>query len=94
MFVLLDWCTSKTLSGEEWLTQHIKNWNNNAKQKLSFEETNHICFFGDGKKVSTIYSAKIPTIIGSYRIGLETDIVDSDITLLFSKSLIKEKTKF
>ena len=46
------------------------------------------------KKSAPYILLKYQQIIGSYRIGLETDIVDSDITLLFSKSLIKEKTKF
>ena len=47
------------------MTQYINNLSNNERRKVSFEETNHIYCFGDSRKFSAMYSAKIPTIIRS-----------------------------
>ena len=66
----------------------ISNLNNNEQRNL-FEETNHIYSFGDSRKFSAIYPAKIPAIIRSYRFKTETEIVSSDIPPIFSKSSVK-----
>ena len=56
---------------------------------MSFGQTNHIHRFGDGKKIDSINSTKIPAFIGSHKFHIATDVVDNDIPLLFSKSLMK-----
>lgn len=50
-----------------------------------FGESNHAYRFGDGRKVKTIYSAKITAVIGSNTVEIETDVANNDIPLLFSK---------
>ena len=48
------------------------NLNNNEQRKL-YEEINHIYSFGDSRKFSAIYPAKISAIIRSYRFKIEAD---------------------
>ena len=45
--------------------------------------------FGDGRKVNALHSVKIPPTIGTHNLDIETDVVDNDIPLLFSKSSMK-----
>ena len=59
------------------------------KSQVSFGHSNHIYSFGDGRKIESIHSAKIPAIIGSYKFDIVTDVVDSDIPLFFLKSPTK-----
>ena len=73
---LLDCCASKTESGEEWLTQHFNNLNNKEQNIY-------------GRKANVIYSAKIPAINLSYRVGIKTNMAYIDISMLFSKSSIQ-----
>lgn len=87
---LLDCGASKTVCGKEWLTQYINNLNDHDQQKVCYGESNHIYRFGDGRKVNAIHSAKVPAMIGSHNIEIETDVVDNDIPLLFSKSSMKK----
>ena len=82
---ILDHRASKTICREEWLTQYINNLKNTDQQKVMFGESNHIYRLGDGKKVKAIYSAKIPAVI-------ETDVVNNEILLLFSKTTMKNNT--
>ena len=87
---LLDYRASKTIYREEWLTQYINNLKNTDQQKVIFGESNHTYRFGDGRKGKTIYSAKITAIIESDTLEIETDVVNNDIPLLFSKISMKK----
>ena len=60
-----------------------------------FGDPSHIYRFGDGRKSNAIYSLKIPAVIGSH--AVETDVVNNDFLLLFSKASTKKgkiKLKF
>ena len=87
---LLDYRASKTICREEWLTKYINNLKNTDQQKVIFGESNHTYRFGDGRKGKTIYSAKTTAIIGSDTIEIETDVVNNNIPLLFSKISMKK----
>ena len=86
---LLDSGASKTVCVKEWLTQYVNNLSDEDEQKVSFQQSNQIYRFGDGGKIDSIHSAKIPAIIGSHKSDIVTDVVDNDIPLLFSKSSVK-----
>ena len=71
------------------MTQYINNLSDTDRNKILFGESNHIYRFGDGRKVNALHSVKIPAIIGTHNLEIETDVVDNDIPLLFSKSSMK-----
>ena len=85
----MDCGASKTVCGKEWLTQYINNLSDTDQSKVLFAESNHIYRFGDGRKVNALHSVKIPAIIGTHILKIDTDVVDNDIPLLFSKSSMK-----
>ena len=55
------------------MTQLVTNNLNNNEQRKLYGEINHIYSFGDSRKFSAIYPAKIPAIIRSYRFKIEAD---------------------
>ena len=83
----MDCGASKTECGKEW--QYLNNLSDTDQSKVLFGESNHIYRFGDGRKVNTLHSVKIPAIVGIHNFEIETDVVDNDIPLLFSKSSMK-----
>ena len=58
-----------------------------------FGESNHIYRFGDGRKVNALHSVKIPAIIGTRNLGIETDVADSDIPLIIL-NIVNEKSQY
>ena len=86
---LLDCGASKAVCGKEWLAQCINNLSDEDQQEVSFGHSNCIYRFGDGRKIESIDSAKISAVIGSHKFDIMTDVVDSDIPLLFSRANMK-----
>ena len=48
--------------------------------------------FGNGRPVQSIKKVSLPVMIGKQEIELETNIVDTDIPLLLSKSAMKKSS--
>ena len=83
---LLDCGASKTVCGKAWFDEYAANLSDQDRDSIVFHTSQHVYRFGDGKRVQAIKGAKIPALIGLEAIYIETDIVNSDIPLLFSKS--------
>ena len=45
--------------------------------------------FGNGKRIKAHKTARIPIVLGSKKVNLDTDVVMEDIPLLFSRSSMK-----
>ena len=86
---LLDCGASKTVCGKTWFDEYAATLSEKDRESITFHTSQHVYRFGDGKRVQAIKGAKIPALIGFKAIYIETDIVDSDIPLLFSKSSMK-----
>ena len=69
---LLNCGASKTVYGKKWLTHYVNNLSDEDQQEVSFGHSNHICRFGDGQKIESLHSAKIPAIIGSHKFDIVT----------------------
>ena len=46
--------------------------------------------FGSGNKLASVKRVMLPGIVASFRVDINTDIVDADIPLLLSKSAMKK----
>lgn len=53
-------------------------------------KTNKSFRFGDGKSVRAHKKVNIPDYIGNEKLSIETEVVESDITLLISKTFMKK----
>ena len=86
---VLDSGASKTVCGTIWFQTYLDSLEENDKSKISYKSSSNKFKFGDGKKVNSLKQAKIPATIGNVETIIQTDIVESDIPLLLSKSSMK-----
>ena len=88
--VLHDCGTSKTICGKERLSHFVNNLCEEDQQQIQYCESNHVYWFGDGKKLKATHSAKILALLGNKHITIQTDVTENDIPLLLSKSSMKK----
>ena len=86
---VLDSGASKTVCGTPWFQAYLESLGEEDKSKIVYETSKNIFKFGDGKKVVSLKQARIPAVIGNVETSISTDIVDSDIPLLLSRSSMK-----
>ena len=86
---LLDCGASKTVCGKEWLNQYISNLPEHQQQYIKYTPSNHVYRFGDTRKMTAIEIVTFRAKIGEH-INIQSDILDNDIPLLFSKSSMKK----
>ena len=60
------------------------------QQHIQYSESNHMYWFGDGKKVKATHSAKIPALNGNNYILIQADLIENEVPLLLSKSSMKK----
>ena len=72
------------ISGEEWINEYIKNWNEEDKLEVLCCQTKSKSLFrlGDGVESKSIKTVNIPIVIGSERMLLVLHVVKNNIPLL------------
>ena len=86
---LLDCGASRTVNGSQWLEEYISALPTCDKSAVSYFANSTFYRFGDGVRVESKKSARIPAYIGSKKVFINTDIVEKDIPLLLSKAFMK-----
>ena len=61
---IIDTTCTKTIAGEEWLNNYLKNLDNTLINQVEVNPNKKTFKFGDGHKVTAISSVKIPGHIG------------------------------
>lgn len=87
---ILDTACTKTVCGENWLKDFLKFL---CKNKLAFQthiQSNESFIFGNGSELKSKYKAIIPIRLGRNICRIETEVIDSDICLLISKTTLKK----
>ena len=87
---VLDSEASKTVCGQAWLNTYLNSLNESDQSKVSYRNSSSSYRFGDGNKVMATKSVQMPAVIGNQSVMIETDIVQSDIPLLLSRSSKKK----
>ena len=87
---IIDTACTKTVTGEEWLHNYIKNLDDTLINQVEVYPSKRIFKFGDDHKVTAISSVKIPARIGETNCFIITEIVEEKIPLLLSKSSLKK----
>eukprot|EP00112_Aurelia_sp_Birch-Aquarium-sp1_P008508 Seg1939.7 transcript_id=Seg1939.7/GoldUCD/mRNA.D3Y31 product="hypothetical protein" protein_id=Seg1939.7/GoldUCD/D3Y31 len=84
--VLYSGCT-QTVCGNNWLNCFKET----MQEEIMIEEPSHATFkFGNGDAVISSKKVVLPVTIGSKNVKLETDVVDTEISLLMSKAAMKK----
>ena len=86
---VMDCGATNTVCGQPWFNEFESSLNAIDRSKISYADSAKPFRFGDGKIVKSNKMATIPAYIGEKRVLINTDIVDADIPLLFSKSAMK-----
>ena len=86
---LLDSGCTKTVCGVTWMDAFLDTLNDDEKKLVETSYSDTKFKFGDGIETKSIKLMKIPATLGNKRIMISTDVVESDIPLLLSRSSMK-----
>ena len=87
---VIDCGASKTVCGREWFESYIDMLPEDDKKSITQVEGGSSYKFGVGKTYKAFKSCRIPIKIGKIKAYLETDVIDHDLPLLFSRSSMKK----
>ena len=94
---VLDSGCTKNVCGESWLTNYLDTLTESDRSKVVVEKSSNSFRFGNGKSLNSEKMVTFPAQIGKEDIMIKSDVIDSDLPLLLSKSTMKKanvKTDF
>ena len=87
--MVVDSACSKTVCGKKWLKCYIDSLDEQMRTKLRFEKGEKMYKFGGGVKLKSCALVTLPAFIGGVEEVIVTDVVESDIPLLWSTKDMK-----
>ena len=87
---ILDSGASSTVSGKNWMDIYLGTLPKEKLQRVQYFDSNNSFKFGAGDIHKSLYKVKVPATIGQKEIFVESDVVDLNIPMLFSKSSMKK----
>lgn len=86
---VLDSACSSTVCGQNWLTDYLETLSDSDRNKVSVNPGVRVFKFGGGTKLKSKAEYVLPAVIAGRDVSVRTDIVDSNIPLLLSRSAMK-----
>ena len=87
---VLDSGCNKTVCGLEWYNCFLDTLPEKASKKIETKESTTTFRFGNDQTLRSKFKVTIPCIIGGVRVDINTDVVESSIPLLLSKTAMKK----
>ena len=87
---VLDSGCTKNVCGESWLTNYLDTLTESDRSKVVVEKSSNSFRFGNGKSLNSEKMVTFPAQIGKEDIMIKSDVIDSDLPLLLSKSAMKK----
>ena len=87
---VVDTTCTKTVTGEEWYMNYIKDIPCELKSRIKSVESNTLYKFGDGHKVFSYKKVALPANIASINCFIDIESVKENIPLLLHKSSLKK----
>ena len=87
---VLDTACSSTVCGLDWLNCFLDTLTDHDIKKVVVENSNMNFKFGDGSIIKSLKRVVFPAILAGYRCRIKTDVIDTDIPLLFGKPSMKK----
>ena len=87
--MVLDSACTRNVCGRPWLYCFLDSLNNDDRKKLKFSSSKRIYKFGGGERLKSEAEISIPAFINGLEIMIDTDVVASDIPLLWSTKDMK-----
>ena len=87
---VLDSGCTKNVCGESWLTNYLDTLTESDRSKVVVEKSSNSFRFGNGKSLNSEKMVTFPAQIGKEDIMIKSDVIDSDLPLLLSKSAMSK----
>ena len=86
---VLDSACSSTVCGQNWIENYLKCLPEYDKAKVIQNEGTRMFRFGGGTVLKSLAEYRVPAMLAGQEITLVTDVVESDIPLLLSRTAMK-----
>ena len=86
--ILDSGCTS-SVCGREWFDCYVASLDDSQRRTMKESSSNRSFKFGDGNVIRSMKEVVLPCVIGSNKVNIQCDVVESKIPLLLSKSAMK-----
>ena len=87
---ILDCGASATVVGKVWLDSYLNGLPSNMSNQVQYTESNNYFKFGSDQRFKSLFQVRLPAQIGSKRVLIVTDVVETSIPLLLSKAAMKK----
>ena len=87
---ILDSGCSKTVCGIEWLEIYLETLSESERSKVKFEDSDARFKFGSDHIYESRGRVIFPAILGKRKVFIGTDVVDTEVPLLLSKTMMKK----
>ena len=87
---VLDTACTKCVTGMEWLETYIQSLSQEKVELIQYVPSRCTFKFGAGPIIPSLGQYKIPATLVGHDVMIVTDLVDTDIPLLLSKSAMKK----
>jgi len=87
---VLDSACSSTVCGKGWLDNYIESLYNSDRAKVLRSEGQRVFKFGGGTCLKSKGEYSIPAVVAGRAVTIKTDVVESDIPLLLSRTAMKK----
>jgi hypothetical protein len=89
-YILLDTGCTSTVCGKAWLDCYLDSLPDNLRKRVRASDSKTVFRFGGGECLSSLGKYEIPVLIHNHAMRITTEVVDSAIPLLWSKSDMKD----
>ena len=86
---VVDSGCSKTVAGKQWFELYKDTMEKETLENLKILPSQQMFKFGEGKSVKSEGKVKLPALIGSKKVTIETEIIKANIPMLLSKESMK-----
>ena len=87
---VLDSACSSTVCGDNWINNYIQSLDKNDRQKVKQTKGQKVFKFGGGTRLQSKGEYSLPVVIAGKEATIITDVVESDIPLLLSRTAMKK----
>jgi len=87
---ILDSACSSTVCGRGWLDNYIESLDNKDRAKVFKSDGKRVFKFGGGSCLKSNGEFIIPAVVAGKAVSIKTDVVESDIPLLLSRTAMKK----
>ena len=88
--MILDSGCAKSVCGQDWYDCYMETLSVEDKRKLHPKKSESVFRFGNGAELKSKFNIDIPCSVAGKNVYVNTDVIDSTIPLLLSKSAMKK----